>query len=309
MIFDVHFLRPWWLLLLIPLIGFTLVLWNKTPKLHAWSEVCDSHLLDYLLKKQGQGRSHLSLFLLIFSTFFMILSISGPSWVKLPVPTFKKVNPKVIVLDMSDSMMEKDLTPDRLARAKFKLHDLLAHKNAGQFGLVVFSGEPFVVSPLTDDGQTISALLSTLTQDIMPVSGQNLASALSEASQLIHQAGFMHGQLLVLTADGPSSNAIQQAKKLAEAGIESSIMPIRADRDLNPLFQNFANAGGGELLHYSADSSDIDEWLHHKNSDDYIMNKADEIPLWRDEGRWFLIPALLLLLPLFQRGRLQRMLV
>lgn len=307
MMADFHFLRPLWLLLLIPLIGFAIALWRKRSKLHAWEEVCDSHLLNYLLKKQGQSNRPYSLLLLIASTFLMIVSIAGPSWVQLPVVTYKSIQPKVLILDMSDSMMATDLSPNRLARAKFKLHDLLTHKDAGQFGLVVFTSEPFVVSPLTDDGQTISSLLSSLNQEVMPVSGQNLADALNEASTLIHQAGFKHGQLLVLTADSPSIAAITLVKKLTEKGITSSIMPIRADNNLNPLFQKFAEAGQGTLLRYTADESDIEYWLKNDNQDDYAMNKDDEIPLWKDEGRWFLIPALLLLLPLFQRGRLQRM--
>jgi Ca-activated chloride channel family protein len=239
----------------------------------------------------------------------MIISMAGPCWIKLPVVTYKSIQPKVLVLDMSKAMMATDLTPNRLARAKFKLHDLFTHKEAGQFGLVVFTSEPFVVSPLTDDGQTISALLSSLNPEVMPVSGQNLADALNEASGLIHQAGFKQGQLLILTADSPSAAASNQAKKLAETGILSSIMPIRADSNLNPLFKKFAEAGQGQLVKYSADSKDIETWLQSGSQDDYVMNKDDEIPLWRDEGRWFLIPALLLLLPLFQRGRLQRMAV
>ena len=307
MIADFHFLRPWWLLTLIPLIGLGITLWKQSPKLHAWAEICDSHLLAHLLQKKGQGKRILSLGLLFSSTVFMVVSISGPTWYKLPVATYKPIQPRVLVLDLSDNMMTGDLTPNRLTRAKFKLHDLLTRKDVGQFGLIVFTGEPFVVSPLTDDGQTISSLLSILDPEIMPVGGQNLENALKEASSLIKQAGYNHGQILVFTADAPSSNAIETANKLADSGIESSIMPMRIDKKLNPLFQRFANSGRGQLLEYSSNSSDLEQWLSSSNREkEYALSKDDDIPLWRDEGRWFLIPALLLLLPVFQRGWLQR---
>lgn len=309
MMADFHFLRPWWLLLILPLISLAVILWQQNPRLHAWGEVCDSHLLDHLLQRKGQGKRMVSVSLIIFSVFFMIISISGPSWFKLPVATYKPIEPRVLVLDMSDNMMISDLTPSRLERAKFKLHDLFSHKEVGQFGLIVFTGEPFVVSPLTDDGQTISSLLSSLTPDVMPVGGQNLDMALNEASNLINQAGYEHGQILVLTADTPSSEAIEKAKKMAKSGIISSIMPIRADKDLNPLFQNFANAGQGQLLKYSSDSSDLEQWLNNKGNQEYALSQDDDIPLWRDEGRWFLIPSLLFLLPVFRRGWLQRVAV
>ncbi len=307
MMTDLHFLRPWWFLAIIPLIGFAVILWKQTPKLHAWGDVCDSHLLDHLLQRKSQGKRTSSMMLVYISILFMIISITGPSWYKLPVATYKPIQPRVIVLDMSEHMLEQDLTPDRLSRAKFKLHDLFAQKDVGQFGLVVFTGESFVVSPLTDDGETISSLLSTLTPDIMPVGGQKLESALTEASNLFKQAGFDHGQILVLTADSPSSESIQMAKKLAKEGFYSSIIPIRADKKINPLFQRFTSAGEGQMLTYSSDSSDLNQWLSQSTTKEkYALSQHDDVPLWRDEGRWFLIPALLFLLPVFRRGWLQR---
>ncbi|WP_058534096.1 VWA domain-containing protein [Legionella saoudiensis] len=309
MITDFHFLRPWWLLMILPLLGFAFASWRRRPKLHAWAEICDPHLLNHLLQKKGQGRRMGAILCLLLSLLFMIVSMAGPAWHKLPVPTYKPIQPRVLVLDMSDNMMEEDLSPNRLSRAKFKLRDLFSRKDIGQFGLVAFTSEPFVVSPLTDDGQTISSLLSSLTPDIMPVTGNNLESAVAEASLLIKQAGYNHGQILVLTADSPSTDAIAEVKKLAAAGIFTSIMPIRADTNLNPLFQRFADAGNGQLLKYTADSSNLEQWIDTSAQKQFALSKEDDIPLWRDEGRWFLIPALLLLLPVFQRGWLQRIVV
>ena len=307
MITDVHFLRPWWLLMFIPMLILVMSLWRHTPKLQGWSEICDSHLLDHLLPDKGQKKQISSLLSLFLSLLLMIIALAGPAWHKLPVPTYQPVQPRVLLLDMSEHMMNPDLTPNRLSRAKFKLHDLLSRKGVGQFGLVVYTGEPFVVSPLTDDGQTISSLLTSLTPDVMPVGGQNLDSALQEASKLIKQAGYNEGQLLVLTSDAPSTAAIDIANNLAERGIVSSIMPLRADKDLNPLFQKFAQSGGGQLIPYRPDSSDLEQWLNTKVASSFKKNNQDEIPLWQDEGRWFLIPALFLFLPVFQRGWLQRM--
>lgn len=309
MIANFHFLRPWWLLMSLPLLGLAFTLWQQKPQLRAWSAICDPHLLDHLLQKKGTGQRMGSLSCILISMLFMIISSAGPVWYKLPVATYKPVQPRILVLDMSENMMARDLSPNRLSRAKFKLRDLLAHKDIGQFGLVAFTGEPFIVSPLTDDGQTIASLLSSLTPDIMPVTGQNLTTALDAANQLIKQAGYAYGQILVLTADSPSSEAIALAKKLAQSGIYSSIMPITADKKLNPLYQRFAEAGEGQVLKYRSDSSDLTQWITASANKQFTLNKDEDIPLWRDEGRWFLIPALLLLLPVFRRGWLQRIVV
>lgn len=302
-----HFLRPWWLLMVIPLLGLLILLWRQKPGLCAWDEVCDSHLLKHLVQKQGQGSRTLALSLLALSMLFMIISISGPTWHQLPVATYKPIVPRVIVLDMSNDMQRTDLTPNRLSRAKFILRDLFATKHEGQFALVVYSGEPFVVSPLTDDAQTISSLLASLTPDVMPVGGHNLSSALSQAQQLLKQAGYEQGQILVMTGRAPDIAAQQMAEQLAAQGIDSSIMPVVAAKDVNPLFSRFAAAGEGQLIRYNADAQVLKPWFNRNSTNAYGLSAAADIPLWRDEGRWFLIPALLLFLPVFRRGWLHRM--
>jgi Ca-activated chloride channel family protein len=301
---DFHFMRPMWLLTLLPLLILGWCLFRQTSVMTTWNNVCDSHLLPYLIKTKSYGRRTFSQLLLSTSLLLMIIGLAGPTWSLLPVPTYQQIHPRVVVLDMSDTMLANDLRPNRLSRAKFKLHDLFQHKDAGQFGLVVYTGEPFVVSPLTEDGQTIDALLSSLTPDVMPVEGQMLSSALDQASQLIAQAGFQHGQLLVLTASSPSREAIGEAKALAKAGIDTSIMPtVSADTSLNPLFQEFATAGHGKLIPFSDTSTDLEHWLATtQGSQQYTANSQNDIPVWRDEGRWFLLPALFFLLPAFRRG-------
>lgn len=301
-----HFLRPFWLVALVLVFILAYKLWRQKPSLKAWGEVCDSHLLNHLVQSNGESSRHFSLILLFLSMIFMIISLSGPTWHQFPAASYKTIQPRVLVLDMSASMMQKDLTPNRLSRAKFKLEDLLSHQNVGQFGLVVYTGEPFVVSPLTEDGATISSLLSVLNPEIMPVEGQNLDAALSEAAHLIQQAGYHQGQILVLTSDAPDSEAIHRAKQLASAGINSSIMPIVVEKDLNPEYQQFADSGNGLLLHYSSDTGDLEQWLNYRNTNQFALDSGEDIPLWRDEGPWFLIPALILLLALFRRGWLQR---
>lgn len=301
---EFHFMRPIWLFCLLPLILLAGYLFRQPSVTTAWNNVCDAHLLPYLIQTKGYDRRTFAQVLLFLSLLLMIIGLAGPTWSRLPVPTYQHVQPRVLVLDMSDSMLANDLRPDRLSRAKFKLHDLFQHKDAGQFGLVVYTEEPFVVSPLTEDGQTIDALLSSLTPDIMPVVGQRLSSALEQARLLIAQAGFQHGQLLVLTASTPSREDIEQAKTLSQTGINTSIIPILGpEATVNPLYKELAKAGRGELIPFSNTSTDLDQWLSMtQDNHEYTASLQNDIPVWRDQGRWFLIPAMILLLPAFRRG-------
>ncbi|KTC70246.1 hypothetical protein Lbir_1829 [Legionella birminghamensis] len=304
---DFHLLRPLWLFAFLPLIALFWRLWKQKAPFQAWAAICDPHLLSHLMKNQHAGKRHNSLLLLAGSFAFIIIALAGPVWKKLPVPAFKLLEPRVIVLDLSDAMLEDDLKPNRLMRAKFVLHDLFSRKETGQTGLVVYTGEPFVVSPLTEDAKTIDTLLDSLNPSIMPVSGQDLSAALQEAEQLIEQAGFSMGQILVLTATPPDAAALKTAGQLAGQGIDSSIMPILADSTLNPMFKPLAKAGNGILLNLNDEAASLTHWLNLAiTSKQYTLSEQNEIPVWQDEGRWFLIPAMILLLPVFRRGWLQR---
>lgn len=304
---DFHFLRPWYLLLVIPLLGLAWKLWRQNPRLQAWRAICDPHLLAHLTQRTGGSKRRAALLCLFLSGLLMCISIAGPAWLRLPVPSYRAIQPRILVLDMSDNMLEQDLSPDRLTRAKFKLHDLLSRPDGGQFGLVVFTGEPFVVSPLTDDGNTIDSLLETLRPEIMPVGGQQLDTALQKAGELITQAGFSTGQILVLTASPPDSAAIAMAAQWHRKGINTSVMPVIAEKTLSSMFKPLATAGHGMLLSFADSRDDLETWLA-TTSDTRQLSRSElnDIPLWRDEGRWFLLPALMFLLPVFRRGWLQR---
>lgn len=306
---EFHFIRPLWFLTLPLLLALVWCILRQTPSMTAWSKVCDLHLLPHLIQTKGYHRRTLPWLLLFASAVLMIIALAGPTWSRLPVPTYHQIKPRVVVLDMSQAMLVTDLSPDRLSRAKFKLHDLFQRQGVGQLGLVVYTGEPFVVSPLTDDAQTIDALLPSLTPDVMPVGGQQLASALDQAGRLIVQAGYKRGQILVFTASLPSSAAVTMAKTLSDTGIHTSVVPVLSHEiKRDPVFQRLAKAGGGELISFSDTSADIEKWLATtRGNEEYTANLQNDIPEWRDQGRWFLIPALFLLLPAFRRGWVQGM--
>lgn len=310
MIEAFHFIRPLWLLLLIPLVALVVLFLYQKPGIQAWKNVCDPHLLDHLIQKKSREKRISTLMCLLLSLGFLIIAMAGPTWSRNPVPTFKNALPRVVVLDLSNSMLTNDLKPNRLKRAKYKLRDLFMLSQSDLYGLVVYTNEPFIVSPVTEDAKTIESLMPMLTPDIMPVQGQNLQQALKASAKLIQQAGFSEGDLLVMTGTAPSNDAVDEAKALVKKGIHTSVMPILKSQNKAPLFERLANAGQGMLLQVGGREVDLKDWLSAtKKRDQFQASTFNEIPVWKDEGRWFLIPALLFLLPVFRRGWIQRLAV
>ncbi|MDF1756808.1 MAG: VWA domain-containing protein [Legionellaceae bacterium] len=307
MLADAHFLRPFWLFAFVPLLMIAFSLFKHKSAAKTWHKVCDPHLLPYLLKSHKKSMRLFPLLLLISSGSCMILALAGPTWSKLDVPTYQQIQPRVILLDLSEDMLQDDLSPSRLDRAKFKLHDLLMHQNAGQFGLIAYTSEAFVVSPLTEDGKTIDALLPSLNLNVMPIGGNNLESALKLSKTLFSSGGSKSGDILILTSQIPSSQAVDAALKISREGLRVSVIPILKNKSVNPFFSPLTKAGGGKVISLTNDESDIIKWLKLTDvKSSYQANDMTNIPLWRDEGRWFILLALLQLMPVFWRGWLQR---
>lgn len=298
---SLHLIRPLWLLAFIPFIFLLILVFKSNSKDNPWIKICDEHLIKYLLVDGNKKQSILKKCLFLLPLFFIIIALTGPSWKKTQVSAIKTFEPYVIVLDMSEEMFHSDLSPSRFKRAKFKLKELLHTSENIHFAMIVYTKEPFVVSPLTEDANTILQLMDALTDDIMPVQGQRLDLALINAQELIEQAGFDKGNVLVLTASAPGKQAIDEAQKLALNNIFTSIMPVVKPPFDSQAFMQFAKAGKGRLLTFTDNNKEIKNFIQSPKNQ-FEKEASSHVLIWEDEGIWFLIPALFLLLPAFRRG-------
>src|SRR5690606_41554096 len=95
-------------------------------------------------------------------------------------PLQAKSDHLAVILDLSLSTLATDLQPNRLTRAKQKLSDLLQQRQEGQTALVVYAGDSHVVSPLTDDSETVLAMVPALDPFIMPALGSRPERAVAQ---------------------------------------------------------------------------------------------------------------------------------
>ena len=159
---DFHFQRPLWLLA-IPLGWIAVYLLTRVAnQASQWQRHISSALLPYLLDRGQTLSTNRPWPALILALTIAGLAMAGPSWEKLPQPVHKSERGLVILLDMSPSMMAQDLKPSRLVRARLALIDLLSERREGTTALIAFAGEAHVVTPLTDDTDTIISLLPAL---------------------------------------------------------------------------------------------------------------------------------------------------
>ena len=99
---------------------------------------------------------------MIFLTFLLLATVSISTTQKIPLSSGKSIT---LVLDISKSMLADDIAPSRLERAKEILVNFLSHQSTNQYGLVIFAGKAFVLSPLTTDREGLKNIIRNITTD------------------------------------------------------------------------------------------------------------------------------------------------
>ncbi len=211
---NFHFLRPLWLLALIPAALLCYRLSRNSSGSIRWREFISPHLLPYLLDEETGARRRWPYWGLFFLWCTASLAAAGPTWQRIPQPVEQNSNHLVIAWDMSPSMLAQDLAPSRLQRSRLKLIDLLQSRREGQAALVAYAGDAHTVTPLTDDVQTIVNLLPALSPTVMPSVGSNPESAIELSQQLLRDAGALTGDMLLVT-DGIATDAFDHIVRLA----------------------------------------------------------------------------------------------
>ena len=317
MLKEFHFLEPLWFLALIPLAGLLWFAFKNNTDSKAWKKIIDHRLLPLLLQGEDKNTHKLPKGILAFVWLVAVIALADPVWEKIPRPVFQTNAARVLVLDLSNSMLIDDVKPSRLARARFKIEDILSREEEGQTGLVLFAGEAFVASPLTRDTETIRSILKVLTPQIMPAQGSRLDLGLIKAHELLKQSGIVNGQVLVI-ADGASQKTASNkaAEVLLKAGHTVSVMAVGTEAGGQLNFRNntsriikldeaplsdIAKKGGGNyhlmtgnntdlnhLLTFNSDYSALEQNENSASDKSSIQNTE-----WNSTGPWLV----LLLLP------------
>src|SRR5690554_1670668 len=201
---EFHFIRPWWLLALLPIAIAAIFAWRYALQRNAWAQLLPSHLKKVLLTAQQDSPSRWPTMLVCAVLALSSIALAGPTWQRLPQPVYQLQAGSVVIMDMSLSVYSTDLSPNRLSQMRFKATDLVREHIDGEIGLVAYAGDAFTISPLTSDGGNLTNLIRALSPELMPSPGSYPIRALELADQLLRDAGYAEGDIFWLT-DGIDS--------------------------------------------------------------------------------------------------------
>jgi Ca-activated chloride channel family protein len=322
-----HFLHPYWLLALPPLVALAVWFARRRGRDGPWPQLLDGELLALLrLSEGGAARSPWLLIGLIWT--LAVLALAGPTWQRQITPAYRAPAAWIVALQLSPSMNAADVPPSRIARARFGVNDLLAAAHDARVGLVAFAGDAYTVAPLTGDVATVGNLARPLEPSLMPEAGDRLAPALDEAAHLVQAARGQDRQVIVFT-DGftDPARALVTAQRLRQQGVTVNVVGVGTAggapepdgnggfvRDAGnrvvlarldtSLLEQIAAAGGGQYEPLSGLPSLIAR-LHSAGSREMSSGVAAprvKLSSWLNDGVWLLPPLLLLAALIARRG-------
>ena len=329
-----HLLRPAWLLALIPALALFVLLLKRRLASARWNGIIDKSLMPHVLDQMPTEQSRWPLWFVLFAWFFTSIALSGPAWEQLPQPVQKKEDALVIVLDMSLSMAAQDVTPDRATRARQKIIDILKQRNEGLTALVVYAGDAYTVTPLTDDADTIINLVPALSPFIMPAMGSRPDKALALADKLIIDAGLTQAKFLLIT-DGIQSKDISRiGKTLGHKKQQLSILTLGTEEGAPIAMQEggFKRDNKGNIVlpkleldtikqladtlnvRWHQMSFDDTDWQYLLDTDNHLKNETNhdnfldkklierQFDLWADQGFWLIFIVIIIAAFSFRRG-------
>jgi Ca-activated chloride channel family protein len=179
-----------------------------------------------LLARQESGADARprALRLQIAAVVVLIVALAGPR-----IGSHTELLPRrgldvVFALDVSRSMRARDVTPDRLERAKAEISAFIDEIGENRVALVAFAGTAFVQCPLTTDTEAVRTFARGLTPELVPQGGTALALGLETAARVFEaenetkDGAVPRGRVLVVFTDGEDH----------EGGVENAATRLRA---------------------------------------------------------------------------------
>lgn len=166
----------------------------------------------------GLIRAVVRLTLVVATLLLLTAALMGPRWGESEQKVVRRGIDVMVVLDVSRSMLARDIAPSRLERAKLAIQDdLLPALGGDRIGLIAFAGVPVLKCPLTNDYGFVRLALEDITTASSPRGGTLIGDALRKA-----QEAFMGSmdtyKLVILITDGEDQESypVEAARKLWE---------------------------------------------------------------------------------------------
>lgn len=150
--------------------------------------------------------------MLFLSLVFMIIALARPVINEKEQNIESQLNPVIIAIDVSKSMMAIDIYPNRLEFAKSKVMAILENSKTQAIGVILFAKSSFLLSAVTQDFNSLKMLINNLDTGINFDNGTNIYSTIEATEKLLKEYSSKN---LILLTDGGDENNFEEEIVLA----------------------------------------------------------------------------------------------
>lgn len=207
------------LLILIPLF-FVIYGISRRLRRRRIARFGDPKLVEQLMPSSSKAKGWVRVSLFSIAFFFFVIGLMRPQIGARLKEQETRGAEIVIALDVSNSMLAEDYSPNRLERAKLAISSLVDKLRDDRIGLVVFAGSSFVQLPITADYVSAKIFLNSISTESVPVQGTALADAINTSIRSFSsQSKSSRAIILITDGENHEDDPVQAAKDAAEMGI------------------------------------------------------------------------------------------
>ena len=308
-----------WLLALIPLL-VVLLWWKGKSVRKLQKQYFSDSLFNTLRTGYWSFGAMVRTILFISGLVFVLIAYAGPK-VGTEVREVKRRGiDMLIALDLSASMNAEDVRPSRLEKAKFEINRLIQRLKGDRVGLVVFTGEAYLQSPMTLDYSALKLFLEIVDTDQMPSSATDFKAAMEtalDAFKSLEESNTEAAKVLLIISDGEDHGQsyeeslqalIDHNVSVYTLGIGSSegttiplyeestgqLIGYKRDRDgkvvttslMRDVLRNIANEGNGAYYEITRGNDGIDAFLARVDELEKGEFSSQEYADFKNQYQW-----------------------
>lgn len=215
-----------YLLLILPLlvVFYMYTNYRRRKKLRQYG---DPELMAHLMPEVSKYRPDIKFYLVTSALAMVIFMLARPQFGSKMETVKRQGVETVVALDISNSMLAKDVTPSRLEKSKKLVSRLVETFNNDKVAMIVFAGEAFTQLPITSDYISAKMFLETISPSLINTQGTDIRGAIDLAMKSFTPNEGV-GRAIVLITDGENheGGAVEAAKQAADKGVRVFVLGV-----------------------------------------------------------------------------------
>lgn len=213
---DIGYLHFLWLLPVLIICYLAYLRFRKYQR----DQLGSAGLLSTLIDGERPSRPHVKMGLISAALLSFVLACANPQWGTKKEKVKAQSSDIFIALDISQSMMAEDISPNRIERAKRLALNIVQALKGNRIGLILFAGNAYLQMPLTNDYAAAELFLSSANTGQATTQGTAIGDAIQLARRT-YEEGQNSQRAMIIITDG--ENHDEQAIDLASEALDDGL--------------------------------------------------------------------------------------